>query len=89
MNPRHFLVNFFKKRAHLTVYLHTIYRFEMERSQSMDFTDKQFSRLSKRSLQYLEKLQQKYTEEFGDFITKAELMSIIVRYSREQLNNPD
>ncbi|WP_332694955.1 hypothetical protein [Halalkalibacter lacteus] len=55
----------------------------------MDFTDKQFSRLSKRSLQYLEKLQQKYTEEFGDFITKAELMSIIVRYSREQLNNPD
>jgi hypothetical protein len=50
----------------------------------MDFTDKQISRLSKRSLHHLEKLQRKYTEEFGDFISKAELMSIIVHYSKVQ-----
>ncbi|MFC0470093.1 hypothetical protein ACFFHM_06045 [Halalkalibacter kiskunsagensis] len=55
----------------------------------MDFTDKQFSRLSKRSLHHLEKLQQKYTEEFGDFISKAELMSIIVHYTKNQVNNND
>ncbi|WP_332628910.1 hypothetical protein [Halalkalibacter flavus] len=50
----------------------------------MDLSEKQFSRLSKKSLKHLEKLQHKYSEEFGDFISKAELMSIIVRYQRER-----
>ncbi|GAE28294.1 hypothetical protein JCM9140_4509 [Halalkalibacter wakoensis JCM 9140] len=53
----------------------------------MDLTEKQFSRLSKKSLTYLEKLQHQYSQEFGDFISKAELMSLIVRYSREQNKN--
>jgi hypothetical protein len=56
----------------------------------MDLTDKHFSRLSKKSFQTLEKLQQQYTQEFGDFISKEELMSIIVRYSQERtINRPD
>ncbi|MFC0562414.1 hypothetical protein [Halalkalibacter alkalisediminis] len=53
----------------------------------MDLTEKQFSRLSRKSLYTLEKLQQQYTQEFGEFITKEELMALIVRYSREKMTN--
>ncbi|ARK30632.1 hypothetical protein [Halalkalibacter krulwichiae] len=53
----------------------------------MDLTEKKFSRLSKNALNKLEKLQHQYTQEFGDFISKEELMAIIVRYSQERNNN--
>ncbi|MDT8861637.1 hypothetical protein N0O92_15570 [Alkalihalobacillus sp. MEB130] len=53
----------------------------------MDLSEKQFSRLNKKSIGYLEKLQHKYSQEFGDFISKAELMSLIVRYARERDDN--
>ncbi|WP_227939449.1 hypothetical protein [Alkalihalobacillus deserti] len=52
----------------------------------MDLTEKQFSRLSRKSIGTLEKLQQQYTQEFGEFISKEELMALIVRYSRERTN---
>ncbi len=67
--------------------LHRIYRLPKEGRGKMDLTEKQFSRLSRKSLYTLEKLQQQYTQEFGEFITKEELMALIVRYSREKMTN--
>ncbi|GAE34346.1 hypothetical protein [Halalkalibacter akibai] len=50
----------------------------------MDLTEKHFERLSKKSYHTLEKLQQQYKQEFGDSISKEELLSLVIRYSKEK-----